>query len=122
MKIAFICKVNSARSQMAEGYSKHFARLYFPSSSVHPLTVKAMQEKGIDISSQYPKTIESIPYKELDMTINLCGDAVENCPYALGTVRYHWGLEGPTKEGTIEAFRKVRYQLKQKVEDLIKNL
>lgn len=94
MKIAFICTGNSARSQMAEGYAKYFARVYgkqvevysagsSPSPSVHPLAVEVMREEGIDLSTQYPKTIESIPYKDLDLVITFCG-------YVPGTVRYHY--------------------------------
>lgn len=57
MKIGFICTGNSARSQMAEGYAKHFAKMYgkrvevysagsCPASSVNPLAIKVMQEDG----------------------------------------------------------------------------
>ncbi len=50
MKIAFICTGNSARSQMAEGFAKYFAKIYNknidiysagsnPTGYVHPLAI-----------------------------------------------------------------------------------
>ncbi|MEZ0362043.1 MAG: arsenate reductase ArsC [Hydrogenobacter sp.] len=138
MKIGFICTGNSARSQMAEGYAKYFAKLYkkqveiysagsSPAECIHPLAVKVMQEEGIDISSQHPKSIESIPYWELDIVITLCGDAAETCPYLPGVRSEHWGLPDPAKaqgsqEERLEFFRKVRDEIKLKVENLIKEL
>jgi len=70
MKIAFICTGNSARSQIAEGFAKHFAKLHNkhleiysagsnPASSVNPLAIKVMAEVGIDISSQHPKSLQT---------------------------------------------------------------
>ncbi|QWK19276.1 MAG: arsenate reductase ArsC [Hydrogenobacter thermophilus] len=136
MKIGFICTGNSARSQMAEGYAKHFARLYGkdveiysagsnPADRVNPLAILVMREDGIDISSHYPKSIEEIPYGELDIVITLCGDAAETCPVVVGARMEHWGLPDPAKaegsyEEKLEFFRRVRDEIKARVEKLIK--
>uniref|UniRef100_A0A7V4N4Q6 Arsenate reductase ArsC n=1 Tax=Thermodesulfobacterium geofontis TaxID=1295609 RepID=A0A7V4N4Q6_9BACT len=138
MKIGFICTGNSARSQMAEGYAKYFAKLYrkqveiysagsSPAPSVNPLAIKVMKEEGIDISSHYPKSIEGIPYNKLDIIITLCGDAAETCPYIPGAYREHWDLPDPVKaegseEEKLEVFRKVREEIKKKVKKLITNI
>ncbi|QER42842.1 arsenate reductase ArsC [Thermodesulfobacterium sp. TA1] len=135
MKIAFICTGNSARSQMAEGYAKHFANLYGvnvevysagskPEPVVNPLVIKVMAEDGIDITSQYPKSIEEIPLAEVDLVITLCGDAQETCPYFPAQKREHWGLDDPAKaKGTEEEklgfFRKIRDEIKERVKILI---
>jgi arsenate reductase len=138
-KIAFICTGNSARSQMAEGYGKYFAKLYGkdveiysagsnPSGYVHPLAIKVMAEDGIDISQQYSKYIDEIPVNEVDYVITLCGDAAETCPVVPGAKTEHWGLPdparviGPTEDAKLEAFRKIRDQIKEKVERLIKEI
>jgi len=137
-KIAFICTGNSARSQIAEGYAKHLARLYNlevevysagskPAPSVNPLAVKVMAEDGIDISSHYPKSLKEIPFSELDLVITLCGDAKETCPYVSSQRREHWGLPDPAKaEGSEEeklaVFRKVRDEIKARVEALFRRL
>lgn len=138
VKIAFICTGNSARSQIAEGYAKHLARLYNleveiysagsnPAPSVNPLAVKVMAEDGIDISSHHPKSLEEIPFSELDLVITLCGDAMETCPYAPSQRREHWGLPDPAKaEGTEEeklaVFRQIRDEIKARVEELLQRL
>ncbi len=138
MKIGFICTGNSARSQMAEAYAKYFAKLYGkqveiysagsqPAERVNPYAVKVMEEEGIDMSGHYPKSIEDIPYRELDVVITLCGDAKETCPAVPGARMEHWGLPDPAKyegseEEKLEFFRKIRDEIKRRVEELIKGI
>ncbi|MEZ0323117.1 MAG: arsenate reductase ArsC [Hydrogenothermaceae bacterium] len=139
VKIGFICTGNSARSQMAEGFGKYFAKLYGkdvevysagsnPSGYVHPKAIEVMKEIGIDISDQYSKSLNEIPIDELDYVITLCGEAAETCPVIPGANTQHWGLPDPakvigqTEDTKINAFRKVRDQIREKVEDLIKSL
>ena len=138
MKIGFICTGNSARSQIAEAYAKYFAKLYGkhveiysagsqPAERVNPYAIRVMEEEGIDMSDHYPKSIEDIPYQELDVVITLCGDAKETCPVVPGARMEHWGLPDPAKyegseEEKLEFFRKVRNEIKRRVEELIKGV
>lgn len=138
MKVGFICTGNSARSQMAEGFGKFYAKrlkkkveVYSagsePSGYVHPLAVKVMAEKGIDISSQRSKSLEEIPLKGLDFVVTLCGDAAERCPVVPGAKTVHWGLPDPAKvEGTeeekLKAFRQVRDEIERRVRELLASL
>ncbi|MCS7284752.1 MAG: arsenate reductase ArsC [Hydrogenobacter thermophilus] len=138
MRIGFICTGNSARSQMAEGYAKYFAKLYGkdveiysagsnPADRVNPLAIEVMEEEGIDISLNYPKPIEDIPYQQLDIVITLCGDAAETCPAVVGARTEHWNLPDPAKvegshEEKLEFFRRIRDEIKLRVEKLIKEL
>jgi arsenate reductase len=138
MKLGFICTGNSARSQIAEAYAKYFAKLYGkqveiysagsqPAERVNPYAIRVMEEEGIDMSAHYPKSIEEIPYQELDVVITLCGDAKETCPVVLGTRMEHWGLPDPARyegseEEKLEFFRKIRDEIKRRVEELIKGV
>jgi arsenate reductase len=138
LKIAFICTGNSARSQMAEGFAKYYAQklgknieIYSagsnPSGYIHPLAIKVMAEKGIDISSQRSKSLDEIPLYELDLVITLCGDAAETCPTVPGAKTEHWGLPDPakaqgTEEEKQEVFRKVRDEIECRVGELINKL
>ncbi|GAB6066468.1 arsenate reductase ArsC [Aquifex pyrophilus] len=133
LKVGFICTGNSARSQMAEGFAKHYAKKLGkdvevfsagsnPAGYVHPLALKMMEEKGIDISSQFSKSLEEIPLNELDYVITLCGDANETCPVVPGAKKIHWPLPDPAKEGTEEAFREVRDEIERRILELLKNL
>lgn len=136
MKIAFICTGNSARSQIAEAYAKHFARAYGkkveiysagakPSGYIHPLAMKVLDEEKIDYTGQYSKSLNEIPYEKLDLVITLCGDAAGSCPFVPNVKMEYWGLSDPAKvseEKALETFRKIRNEIKKKVEDLIKSL
>ncbi|BAU23340.1 protein tyrosine phosphatase [Caldimicrobium thiodismutans] len=136
MKIAFICKGNSARSQMAEVYAKHFARLYKkevevfsagadPEKEINPFVLEVMKEEGFDLSENRPKGLEEIPLKELDLIITLCDQAEETCPFIPGVKKIHMPFPDPAKlEGkeVLSEVRKIRDLIKQKVEDLIKTL
>lgn len=139
VKIGFICTGNSARSQMAEGFGKYFSTIYKkdvevysagsnPSGYVHPKAVEVMREVGIDISDHFSKSLTQIPLDELDYIITLCGDAAESCPVIPNVKTQHWGLPdpakviGPTEDAKLNAFRTVRDTIRDKVENLIKNL
>ena len=57
--ILILCSQNSARSQMAEGFLKHYGSKWyqvysagFDPAPVHPLAVAVMAEVGVDISGQ----------------------------------------------------------------------
>jgi arsenate reductase len=98
-----------------------------PAPSVNPLAVKVMSEDGIDISSHHPKSLEEIPFSELDLVITLCGDAKEACPYVPSQRREHWGLPDPAKaegpeEEKLAVFRQVRDEIKARVEELVQRL
>ena len=76
MKIIVVCTGNSCRSQMAEGLIKNrfpefevFSAGTHPESNVNPYAVKVMQEKGIDISSHYPKLVDDLIDTEFDYAL-----------------------------------------------------
>lgn len=133
-KVLFVCTGNSARSQMAEGWLRTLGSKdwkvqsggIFP-SYVHPLAIQVMKEIGIDISKQTSKSIDRFVKKKFDYIITLCDDAAQFCPNFSGTgKRYHWPFRDPAAAtGTIEerlaVFRKVRDQLKIKIEDFLRS-
>ena len=131
-KIAFICTGNSARSQIAEGLAKHLAEIKNknvtvfsagsdPAGYVHPLALKVMSEKGIDISCQYSKSLEDIPITELDLVITLCDGAKGACPNVPGANRLHWAIPDPSGRG-VDAFRWVRDELMSRIEKLMEEI
>lgn len=132
--ILFLCTGNACRSQMAEG----FARQVFPknwkiysagvmAAGLHPLTVQAMKELGIDVSDQRSKTVDEIPKEEIDYVVTLCGNAQINCPiFPRSVIQEHWLIEDPLlaigRLNTQNAFRSVRDDIKQRVEELASRL
>jgi len=125
-KVAFICVGNSCRSQMAEGFTKHYGsdvlEVYSagtePADAVNPDAVLVMKEAGIDISSQYPKLLKDIP-SELDIVITM-GCNVQ-CPFIPSKHREDWGLEDPVGK-PVEEFRKIRDTIRENVEQLVEKI
>jgi thioredoxin type arsenate reductase len=130
--ILFLCVANSARSQMAEGIARSLApsgvKIWSAGSrptSVRPEAIAVLQEIGIDISGHRSKPVAEIPASEVDTVITLCGE--EECPLFLGKARrLHWGLPDPaaaagSEEDRLSAFRKIRDELRQRIESLLQS-
>jgi arsenate reductase len=133
-RILYLCTGNSARSQMVEAFLRKYAgEAYEPHSAglepkgVNPLTVRVMDEIGIDISGQTSKGIETYLGKTLfQYLITVCDDADKNCPTVWPGVntRMHWSFEDPARfEGTEEEklakFREVRDQMERKIKEWV---
>jgi arsenate reductase len=134
MKILILCTGNSCRSQMAEGFVKRFAPTAqvhsagtAPAERVHPLAVKVMQEKGIDLSDHRPKSVDQFLSQPFDYVITVCGDAEENCPAFIGTVKHrlHIGFEDPAKvtgtdEHVLSEFRRIRDEIEARFGEFVR--
>jgi two-component system phosphate regulon sensor histidine kinase PhoR len=130
--ILFLCTGNSCRSQMAEGFARHFARrgdvVYSAGAhpkGIHPLAIQVMKEIGIDISGQRSKGLEEVPVEKVDLLITLCGEAAENCPALPAKIpRAHWPLRDPaqargSQEEILKVFREVRDEICHRVDALL---
>ncbi len=128
--LLFLCVANSARSQMGEG----LARAFFGEtvlvqsagsqpSSVNPLAIAVLGEAGIDISSQWSKSVETIDPSTVDTVVTLCAEEV--CPVFLGRARrIHWPLPDPaggegTAEEKLQRFREVRDEIRRRLPFLL---
>ena len=133
-RILFLCTGNSCRSQMAEGFARHYGRdaieVYSAGTqptAVNPMAMEVMGERGVDISAQTSKGLDAVP-KDVDFIITLCGDAAENCPVYPAHVRVeHWGLPDParatgTREEVMKVFREVRDEIERRVHWFISSL
>ena len=129
--LLFLCTGNSARSQMAEGFARHWgdnewqvASAGLEPGSVHRLAIEVMAEAGIDISHHTSKPITKELLESADIIITLCGDAKERCPLARSKPRHHWPLPDPARvtgddEKKQAAFRQVRDELAQRIRDFL---
>jgi len=135
IRILFVCTGNSARSQMAEGFARHYGKGLVEASSagleprgLNPFAVRVMAEEGIDISSQRSKALEISQAERMDVVITVCGNAEERCPVLPPPVkRLHWPIEDParftgTEEETLARFRAIRDEIKARVLDLLEGL
>ena len=127
-KVMFVCKKNSCRSQMAEGFAKELGAGIEVTSSgleasqVNPTAVEVMSEIGIDISDQTSKPLSKFQAKDFDAVISLCGCGI-NLPevWVQQAVFEDWQLDDPAGE-PIATFRRVRDQIKERVVTLINKL
>ena len=124
-KVMFVCKKNSARSQMAEGFAKTLGRgrievtsSGLEASQVRPEAIATMKEIGIDITDQTSKALSQFQAEDFDVVISLCGCGV-NLPeeWLLRNIFEDWQLDDPAEQP--EIFPRVRDEVKEKVIELI---
>lgn len=131
IKVLFVCVHNSARSQIAEAYLKHFGRDKFDVESaglelgqLNPFVVDAMKEDGIDISGNQTKSVFDLfrQGRIYNYVIAVCDkDAAERCPIFPGIcTRLNWSFADPsvligTDEEKLAGTRKIRDEIKQAI-------
>lgn len=131
-KILVLCTGNSCRSQLAEGYLRHFAKekaeIYsagIETHGVNPRAVATMLEDGIDISAQTSNHINEYKDIDFDYVITVCDNAKENCPYFPSNAeQFHYNFPDPAKatgseQEIAEQFRNVRSLIKSYCRDFI---
>ncbi|MFN3491598.1 MAG: arsenate reductase ArsC [Anaerolineales bacterium] len=128
-KVLILCTGNSARSQMAEGLLRAMADEHFevfsagtePKGSILPQVQEAMREIGIDISSQWSKSVNEYLGKVVfSHVITVCSDAEENCPAVFLNMgkHEHWPFDDPAKGDEahrLEITRRVRDEIKNRL-------
>ena len=133
-KIIFICTGNACRSQIAHGLLENMARDKFEvfsagshPSRVHSMSIKIMEEIGIDISHHTSDFIDDYLKTGIEIVITVCDNANEICPIFPGNVeRIHWSIDDPFKgwdydENHIQSFRNIREEIKQRIIEFLQN-
>ncbi|MDK7374826.1 MULTISPECIES: arsenate reductase ArsC [Weeksella] len=131
-KILVLCTGNSCRSQIAEGYLRHFANgnaeVYSAGVETHGVNPKAiaiMQEDSIDISNHTSNNIDEYYDIDFDFVITVCDNAKERCPFfPTKAKKFHHNFSDPSKatgtdEEINEQFRQVRQQIKEYCEQFV---
>lgn len=125
--VLFLCVHNAGRSQMALGFFQHYALDNAiawsggsePEDQINPAAVAAMAERGIDISSEYPKPWTDEVVRAADVVITMgCGDA---CPIFPGKRYEEWVLEDPAGQD-VNAVRPIRDEIERRVLALLSEL
>lgn len=123
--VLVLCTGNSCRSQIAEGYLRHFhgekANIYSAGVETHgvnPRAIATMKEDGIDISAHTSNHVDEYLSISFDLILTVCDHASERCPIFPGAAkRIHHNFTDPAKatgseEEIMAAFRKVREEIK----------
>ena len=125
--ILVLCTGNSCRSHIAEAILRAASGGVFcvasagskPAGYVHPLSIRALAEIGIDIASHTSKHMNLFLEQSVETVITVCGNADQVCPVYPGQAnRYHWPFEDPahapgTEDEQMEVFRRVRDEIRR---------
>lgn len=133
-RVLFLCTHNSARSQMAEGFLRAMAPDRFEAqsagtekTSVNPLAVRVMAERGIDLRDHTSKVLDGLMQEPWDYLVTVCDDANERCPFVPGVQnRLHWSFEDPSRaagseEQRLVTFREVRDQIEARLAEWLQS-
>jgi len=128
-KVMFVCKRNSCRSQMAEGFTRHLGQgvvevhsCGLEASRVHPTAIEVMQEAGIDITGQTSDPIGDFKAEDYEAVISLCGCGVNLPPeWVSQEIFQDWQLDDPDGQ-PLETFRRVRDEVRDRVNTLLNSL
>jgi ArsR family transcriptional regulator, arsenate/arsenite/antimonite-responsive transcriptional repressor / arsenate reductase (thioredoxin) len=134
-RVLFLCTGNSARSQIAEALLNELsggnARAFSAGSrpkSLHRNAVRVMGARGIDISAQRPKHLDSFRNRRFDWVISLCDRVREVCPEFPGEPQtIHWSIPDPAAEPgrdaeTYPAFERTAAELESRIRFLLSTI
>jgi len=133
IRVLFLCTGNSCRSQMAEALLRQRGGERFDvhsagciPSGVHPLTIQALAEMGIDAESQCSKHWNVYLHEPpFDYVITVCDYAAQICPTFPGEGRrLHWSFEDPvavpgSEPERMRAFCRVRDQIGERIQQFV---
>ena len=136
IRILILCTGNSCRSQMVQAYLagqdiklEVYSAGTEPSSRVHPMAIKVMNEIGFDLSRHRPKKVDKYIGQAFDYVVTVCDSAKESCPVFSGkvTYRFHIEFDDPaeatgTEEEIRQEFRRVRDEIKAFIDTLPESL
>lgn len=124
-RVLVLCTGNSCRSQIADGFLKHFAAgkaiIYSAGVETHgvnPRAVATMKEDGIDISGHTSNNVNEYEDISFGYIITVCDNAKERCPIFPSTAhQLHYNFPDPakasgTEEEIMTQFRLVREEIK----------
>lgn len=127
---------------MAEGWARHLKggilTAYSAGVETHglnPNAVKVMAEAGVDITGQKSQHLDEFKGTKLDVIVTVCDHAHETCPWFPADCKVvHRGFGDPPKiarelaangaseEEQLDAYRRVRDDIRRFVEGLPANL
>lgn len=122
--ILVLCTGNSCRSQMAEGWLRHYGgekvnvcSAGIETHGVNPVAIQVMKEQGVDISGHTSDLVDQYLGEDFDYVITVCDNARERCPvFPSKAKKLHQNFPDPAKvegreEEKLDAFRKVRDEI-----------
>ena len=135
LRILVLCTGNSCRSILAEALFRELgdervavesagAR---PEGVVNPLTLRVLDELGIDHGWARSKSMTEFLGTAFDHVITVCDDAAEACPTFPGpAIRTHWSIPDParargTEDERLDVYRATEADLRARIAAFLDN-
>lgn len=119
-RVVFVCKANSARSQLAAALWSQTSSIPATSAGTHPAAaidvgaVAVAKRHGISLKGFEPRALDQV-LGEHDCIVTVCDNAREEIGDA---TCLHWSVPDPVAIGTPEAFEAAYDEIARRVEDL----
>lgn len=126
-ELLFVCVHNAGRSQMAAALAEHLSarRVHVrsagsdPVSEINPVVVAALGERGIPVTSPYPKPLSDSVLRAADVVVTMgCGDA---CPVFPGRRYEDWDVADPAGQ-PLPVVRDIRDDIQARVATLLRDI
>lgn len=130
--VLFVCTGNAGRSQIAQALFAMLAKDEVtvlsagvePWTHLHPVAVRLLQERRVDVAQLYPKHVLSLADKTIDWVITIGERARKETPRLSGNPkRLHWAIDDPADfDGTDQeeaAFRKALIAIEVRLPSLL---
>lgn len=127
--ILFLCRHNSARSQMAEAFLNQLCGGRYRAESagsiptdINPHVAVVMGEVGFPLTGHRSKSVEEFRGRTFNYVVTVCDQAKETCPFFPGEKEIHKPFPDPaaftgTEEEILMKTRKVRDEIKRWIEE-----
>lgn len=126
-ELLFVCVHNAGRSQMAAAIAEHLApgRVHVrsagsaPTGELNPQAVTVLAERGIDLTTAYPKPLTDTVLRAADVVVTMgCGDT---CPVLPGKRYLDWDVADPDG-ADLDEVRDIRDDLQRRIIGLLRDL
>ena len=132
LNVLFVCTGNAGRSQIAQAMARRrFGdRMCVESAGVapwdhlHPMAVKVMAERGMDLSGHRPKGVPAVSNQRFNVVVTIGTPAKQQLPADLpgNPQRVHWAIDDPADadgtERSESVFRHTAGLIEQRMADL----
>lgn len=126
VRVLFLCIGNAIRSQMAEGFARHYGSDVMiarsaglnPATNIMPMTRKVMAERNIDLGDVLPKPVSDHQSEPFDLVVNISGRAA---PAELRAPVREWKVKDPMGQKE-DAYRIAADEIERLVMQLILEL
>jgi protein-tyrosine-phosphatase len=122
-RLLFVCRQNSARSQLAAAIWNSSSDIPAtsagsdPAERVHPEAVRVAAKNGLDIGNAQPRGYSDVEHLP-DLVVSVCDVAHESDVPFQQASRIHWSVADPVAAGTTRAFEESYLMIEHRIKSL----